>query len=330
MSVAEGAFGTELERAIRSQPEQLERLATVQLHEQIETLKQSHRIWLIGTGTSLHAAELGALMIQQSGRTATAVPSMMFVNHAPPVARQDAVIIISHNAGEETAYAASAYMTAKDAGLPVIAMTRQDSAIPDALYTVPKERSHTYTVSYTAVLLLLARLAGAIGAESLTEEAIRRVPGAVREAIDRPGIDEIATPSRLLLLFGEGPAATTAREGALKVREASRFLAEGYDVEYLLHGSAVPLGRDDHLVALRPPDTNGLVDGVARAAEGERIRVTRLTEPSDLPPLLAQIPLTVRLQLLALRFATQRHQNPDIVIERSWADETLWGLGAPG
>jgi glucosamine--fructose-6-phosphate aminotransferase (isomerizing) len=92
----------------------------------------------------------------------------------------------------------------------------------------------------------------------------------------------------------------------------------------------VPLGRDDHLVTLRPPDTNGLVDGVARAAEGERIRVTRLTEPSDLPPLLAQIPLTVRLQLLALRFATQRHQNPDIVIERSWADETLWGLGAPG
>jgi glucosamine--fructose-6-phosphate aminotransferase (isomerizing) len=46
--------------------------------------------------------------------------------------------------------------------------------------------------------------------------------------------------------------------------------------------------------------------------------------------LLAQIPLTVRLQLLALRFATQRRQNPDIVIERAWADETLWAIGAPG
>src|SRR3712207_7174955 len=35
----------------------------------------------------------------------------------------------------------------------------------------------------------------------------------------------------------------TAREGALKLREAARRLAEGFDAEYLLHGSAVPLDR---------------------------------------------------------------------------------------
>ncbi len=330
MSVPEGTFGTELERAIRSQPEHLERLTNVPLHEHIETLKRSHRIWLTGTGTSQHAAELGALMIQQAGRTAIAVPSMMFVNHAPPVDREDAVIVISHNAGEETAYAASTYTIARDAGLPVIPITRQDSGMPGALQTVPKESSHTYTVSYTAVVLLLARLAGELGAETLSADAIGRVPGAVADAIERPGIDDIAMPSRLLLIFGEGPAAVTALEGALKVREASRFLAEGYDVEYLLHGSAVPLGRDDRLVALGPPDTNGLVEAVATAAEGDRVAVTRLTETADLPPLLAQIPLTVRLQLLALRLATQRGQNPDVVIERSWADERLWRIGAPG
>jgi glucosamine--fructose-6-phosphate aminotransferase (isomerizing) len=217
-----------------------------------------------------------------------------------------------------------------DAGLPVIAITRQGSGVPEALQTVPKERSHTYSASYTAVLLLVARLAGGIGAEALTDDAIGRVPGAVHEAIERPGIEQIRVPPRLLLLFGEGPAAVTAREGALKVREAARFLAEGYDVEYLLHGSAVPLTREDDLVALRPPDTNGLVDGVAKAAEADGIRVTRLSEPADLPPLLAQIPLTVRLQLLALRFATERGRDPDLVIERSWADEGLWGIGAPG
>ena len=55
------------------------------------------------------------------------------------------------------------------------------------------------------------------------------------------------------MITGAGPAAITAREGALKVREAARVLAEGYDVEYLLHGSAVPLGRRDHLVALDAP-----------------------------------------------------------------------------
>jgi len=321
---------TALERQIRSQPQELERLATHPLgHEAVERLAQCRRIWLVGTGTSLHAAELGAAMLYEAGRGAQAIPSMHFVNWAPPVDHRDGMVLISHNAGQETAYAAAAYRQAKDAGLRVLPLTRQGAGLPDALETVPKETSETYTVSYTAVLLLLARLANALGAESLSPDAIAKVPGAVADAIENPGIDRIVAPRRLLVLFGEGPASVTAREGALKLREASRFPAEGYDVEYLLHGSAVPLGGDDHLVALSPPDTDGLVRAVANAAEREGIRVTTLAETADLPPLLAQIPLTVRLQMLALRFAEARGQNPDRVITGAWGDAGLWGIGSP-
>ena len=321
---------TALERQIRSQPQELERLATHPLgHEAVERLAQCRRIWLVGTGTSLHAAELGAAMLYEAGRGAQAIPSMHFVNWAPPVDHRDGMVLISHNAGQETAYAAAAYRQAKDAGLRVLPLTRQGAGLPDALETVPKEASETYTVSYTAVLLLLARLANALGAESLSPDAIAKVPGAVADAIENPGIDRIVAPRRLLVLFGEGPASVTAREGALKLREASRFPAEGYDVEYLLHGSAVPLGSDDHLVALSPPDTDGLVRAVANAAEREGVRVTTLAETADLPPLLAQIPLTVRLQMLALRFAQARGQNPDRVITGAWGDAGLWGIGSP-
>ena len=321
---------TALERQIRSQPQELERLATHPLgHEAVERLAQCRRIWLVGTGTSLHAAELGAAMLYEAGRGAQAIPSMHFVNWAPPVDHRDGMVLISHNAGQETAYAAAAYRQAKDAGLRVLPLTRQGAGLPDALETVPKEASETYTVSYTAVLLLLARLANALGAESLSPDAIAKVPGAVADAIENPGIDRIVAPRRLLVLFGEGPASVTAREGALKLREASRFPAEGYDVEYLLHGSAVPLGGDDHLVALSPPDTDGLVRVVANAAEREGVRVTTLAETADLPPLLAQIPLTVRLQMLALRFAEARGQNPDRVITGAWGDAGLWGIGSP-
>jgi glucosamine 6-phosphate synthetase-like amidotransferase/phosphosugar isomerase protein len=115
----------------------------------------------------------------------------------------------------------------------------------------------------------------------------------------------------------------------LKLREASRFPAEGYDVEALLHGHAVPLDARDHLVLLTPPDTDGLIDGVAAAATAEGVPVTRVHEPSDLPPVLAQIPLVVRLQLLALRFANERGFDPDVAIERAWADEGLWTIGSP-
>jgi glucosamine--fructose-6-phosphate aminotransferase (isomerizing) len=321
---------TELEAAIRSQPEHLERLARAgDLHTQVEALKQAHRLWLVGTGTSFHAAELGAMMFQDAGRNATAVSSLNFVNHAPPVTPEDGIVVISHNAGEETAFASSAYTLATEAGLRVIAITRQGSGLPHSLETVPKERSHTYSASYTGALMVLARLAAELGAEHITLEALQRIPDAVRQAIDRPGIDGVPIPQRLLVLFGEGPAAVTAREGALKVREASRFPAEGYEVEYLLHGSAVPLTTADHLVALTPPDTNGLVEGVAGAARAEGIGVSRLAEPpSELPTILAQFPLTARVQLLALRFAQERGQDPDLVITGAWAAEPLWAIGA--
>lgn len=320
---------TALERAIRSEPDELQRMLDLPIpHDTIERVKQAHRIWLVGTGTSQHAAELGAWMFHDAGRAADAMSSMHFVNWAPPIDPRDAVILISHNAGVETAYAWSAYTMSMSAGLRVLAITREGAGLTEAIETVAKEQSHTYSVSYTAVLTVLARLAGGIGAESCSPTALARIPGAVRDAIDRPGTEGIAQPERLLVLFGEGPASVTAREGALKVREASRFPAEGYDVEYLLHGSAVPLTPADHLVALTPPDTDGLTEGVAAAAAAEGIGVTRVVEPADLPPILAQIPLVSRLQLLALRFATERGENPDLVIERAWAGEELWAIGS--
>jgi glucosamine--fructose-6-phosphate aminotransferase (isomerizing) len=216
------------------------------------------------------------------------------------------------------------------AGLRVIAITRRGGGFLEALETVDQERSHTYTVSYTSALLLLARLANTLGAETFAPEILARLPDAVTAAIADPGTLSIPLPDRALVLFGEGPAGVTAREGALKVREAARVLAEGYDVEFLLHGSAVPLDGRDHLVALAPPDTDGLTAAVAAAAEAEGIGVTALTEPSDLPPVLAQIPLTVRLQILASRYSIERGTNPDVAIERAWAAESLWSIGAPG
>jgi glutamine---fructose-6-phosphate transaminase (isomerizing) len=321
---------TALERAVHSQPDEIRRLLEVPIdHDLVERLRQAHRIWLVGTGTSQHAAELGAAMFHDANRAAHPVSSMQFVNWAPPVDPHDAVIVISHNAGAETSYASAVYTMGMSAGLRVITITRRGGGLLEALETVDKEQSHTYSVSYTTALILLARLAHELGALTYAPEVLALVPDAVQAAIDDPATQRIEQPDRLLLLFGEGPAAVTAREGALKIREAARFLAEGYDVEYLLHGSAVPLTPQDHLVALAPPDTDGLMVGVARAAELAGIGVTALIETADLPPVLAQIPLTVRLQLLALRFAQERGQNPDLVIDGAWAADDLWAIGAP-
>ena len=323
---------TQLEQQIRSQPDALEHFLTagrsrLQIHAAAESLHRVRRIWLVGTGTSQHAAALGAAMLQDAGRAAHSVSSMQFVRNAPIVGPHDGVVVISHTG--ETAYALAARALAFNAGLQTVMISRDGLGMNDTIETVPKETSETYTVSYTTALLAIAMLAAEMGATEVTTDRLSQVPQAVRDAIASSGTDDVPVPERSLQIVGAGHASVTAREGALKIREAARVLAEGYDAEFFLHGTAVPLGPQDHLVALTSPDEDGLVAGVAAAAQAEGIGVTRLAETAVLPGSLAQIPLTVRLQLLALRFALARRQDPDKVIVGHWDDPALWSIGAP-
>ena len=76
-------------------------------------------------------------------------------------------------------------------------------------------------------------------------------------------------------------------------------------------------------------DTQGLTAGVEEAARKAGVQVTRVEEPSGLPTLLAQIPLTVRLQVLALRYTKERGTDPDLAIVAPWDDADLWAIGSP-
>jgi len=323
---------TNLAHQIASQPEELERLLSSgsvrqEVHAAAEALHRVRRIWMVGTGTSQHAAHLGAAMLQDAGRSAHAVSSMQFVKNAPIVGPKDGVVIVTHTG--ETSYALSARALAFAAPIQTVMISREGIALNDVIETVPKETSETYTVSYTTALLVLAMIAAEMGADSVTTDALHAVPEAVRAALAAPGTEQVPVPRRSLQIIGAGHASVTAKEGALKVREGARVLAEGHDAEFFLHGTAVPLTSDDHLIAITSGDEDGLVEGVAQAAAGAGLGVTRLTETSTLPSILAQIPLTVRLQLLASRFADERGQNPDTVIVPPWDDPGLWSIGSP-
>ncbi len=323
---------TALERQIRSQPQELRRVISSgevqgQVHAAAQGLHRAHRIWLVGTGTSHHAAELGAAMLQEAGRAAQAIPSMHFVDWAPIVGPQDGVIVITHTA--ESSFPLAARAAVFGAGLGVVMITRRGAGFPDAIETVERETAETYTVSYTATLTVLAMLAQQLGAQSFSPDTLTDLPEAVAGAVDGPGTDAVPADARVIVFAGAGPASVTAREGALKAREGARVLAEGYDVEYLLHGSAVPLKAGDHLITLTPPDAGGFLTAIGDAARSEGLSVTDLHEPWPLPPMLAQIPLTVRLQMLALRLATVRGQDPDKVIVGHWANDALWARGRP-
>jgi glucosamine--fructose-6-phosphate aminotransferase (isomerizing) len=318
---------TALRAAIEAQPAEIARLARLPVDDAAARLEPCRRLWVAGTGSSEHAAQLGAGLLREAGRDARGVSSLELARWLPSPERGDGVVVLSHTG--ESALAQAAAHRARDAGVPVLAVTGRSAGWPEAIETVEREQAETYTVSYTGAIVVLARLAAALGA-ALVGDELDGLAARVRVAIADPGIDEITEPERVLVWAGVGPSAVTAREAAIKSREAARVLSEGYDAEYLLHGSAVPLDGRDRLVLLDPEgDPTGLVGGVGRAAEAAGLAVASLPGDPDLHPLLRQIPLTARVQLAALALAEARGEDPDTVITGPWTDETLWRLGAP-
>ena len=150
---------------------------------------------MVGTGSSQHAAALGAAMLQEAGRTAHSVSSMQFVRNAPIVGPSDGVVIITHTG--ETAYALAARSLAFNAGMQTFTICRRGLPMNDIVETVEKETSETYTVSYTAALVVLAMIASNMGADGLTQETLgphprgrgrgARVPGRGGRAGPRSG-----------------------------------------------------------------------------------------------------------------------------------------------
>jgi glutamine---fructose-6-phosphate transaminase (isomerizing) len=319
---------TQLERAIKAQSAELERLADHDVASLAARLEGRRRVWLVGTGSSQHAAELGALLLAQAGLDARWSGSSEFASFVAKPDPDDAVILISHSA--RTSFAAAAREAALASGAEVVSITGIGRGWPEAIETVAMEQSQTYTVSLTGALMVLCRLAHELGAPGLSASDLKTAVERIRTVIDEMEVPAVEPPERVLVLVGSGAGAVSAREGALKLREAARVLAEGYGSEYLLHGHAVPLQRGDALLLLGPAaDRDGLLPALGEAAGAEGLVVASVDEPSIDHPILAQLPIIVRLQLLALTFSRTRSTDPDKAIAGHWADEAMWAIGRP-
>jgi glutamine---fructose-6-phosphate transaminase (isomerizing) len=319
---------THLERAIRSQPAELERLAAQDFGAAAARLEDRRRVWLVGTGSSQHAAELGALLLGEAGLDARWSGSLEFARFLPRPDRDDAVIVISHTV--HTSFAVAAREVALASGAEVVSVAGIGGGWPEAIETVALEQSQTYTVSLTGALLVLFRLAHELGARGLTRGDLQAAIERVRSLVEETKVDAVDLPNRALVLVGSGAGAVSAREGALKFREAARVLAEGYESEYLLHGCAVPLQPGDSLLLIGPAaDRDGLLPALGAAACAQGLVVGSIDEPSISHPILAQLPTIVRLQLIALTFSQRRSMDPDKAIVGHWADDAMWAIGQP-
>lgn len=298
------------------------------------------RLFIVGIGTSHHAARIGEHLLREygGGIDARAVHSFDFALYGPELSPGDCVVCISHRGTKR--YTARALQRALDAGCRTALITGEGGSVSveagTIFRTVEQEVSSAHTVSYTTAISVLADLAGRVGyhrtgAEPFDEGFLREeIPAVMRETLGtEEQVERLAgehVGRRRIWLFGGGPSAVTAEEVALKVKETSYVQAEGMSTETMLHGPFQCVEAKDLFVLVAPAgaaqertlEVAELVDEVGGAClvvgdgtpdvPGE---IDLLAVPS-VPEPFSALTCIVPLQLFAYHLALARGTNPDV------------------
>ncbi len=334
--------------AILAQPQAIEdvlRRHGTTVQQVAATLARRRRLYLVGIGTSWHAALVAEHWFRRFCARLMGVQawhSFEFCSYPPPLASQDAVIVISHR-GTKT-YSFQALEMANAAGAYTVSITSTDpgpriQVADDVLNTVEQERSAAFTVSYTAALTVLALLSSAVGSwmdnseeVPLLRAQLEEVPQQVSQVLaQRSRIQDAARrfqSRNRFICVGWGPNTANAYEVALKIKETSASDSEGLQVEQLLHGPFCSVDQRCLVTLIAPPGPGyERAINIARASmevgapvwalvqEGDSLLAGLATETFALPsmpdfwsPFIYVLPL----QLFTYYLALARGSHPDL------------------
>ena len=262
-------------------------------------LARKRRIFIVGIGTSWHAALVAGHWFKKFAGTGPVVEvlhSFEFCSYPPALSDEDGVIVISHR-GTKT-YSFLALEMAKSSGAYTIAITSTDpgpriTAADVQLQTVAPERSAAFTISYTSGLMVLGMLAAALG--SWTDQSgdvarlrarLEEIPAAMSHVTAR--LTELQRAARRFqsrerfISVGWGPNTASAYEVALKIKETSTCDSEGLQIEQLLHGPFCSVDQTCLVTVVAPPGPGyERAMNVARAAAAVGAPVWGLVQEGD-------------------------------------------------
>ncbi len=331
--------------AIQGQPEAFARVAARSASGMAVVagrIASCARVFIIGIGTSHHAAQIGAHLFRAygGGLPVEAVHSFDFALYGPPLTPQDCVISMSHRGTKR--YSLAALARAREARCYTVLISGEGDArapvpVHATFLTVPQEKSSAHTISYTSGIAVLATLAGGAGHRRTGRSPFaptflaEDLPAVLRTTL---GTEQLAaefarqhTDRRRIWLLGGGPSSVTAQEIALKIRETSYLQAEGMPIEAILHGPFLAAEPEDLFVLIAPagaaqqrmiefagalPElgapalvvSDGSIEALRPGAAGW------CTVPAVPEPFTA-LTCLVPLQLLTYHFALRRGTNPD-------------------
>jgi glucosamine--fructose-6-phosphate aminotransferase (isomerizing) len=326
-------------QTMQRQPADLRRLLGEGWDQAIQAadlVAPAHRVFVVGIGTSYHAALVGAWLLRAAGLDARAVSSFDFALYPESFTLRgdDAVIVMAHTGVKR--FSGESMNRANQAGATVLSVGSLTAEHPGSrliLRTVEREQSAAYTASHLTAMTVLAQIAIEYGARrghagvSGWRAPLGQLPDHVAAVLAREReIEPVAREAvaRQVYAAGAGPNEATALELVIKAREAAYGRIDALAVEQFLHGPIVAVNEGDLAVLVT-------VSGAALARVGEVAAVlaamgARLwlvgepvaatpdatvfslpTLPEPLSPLLAVVPM----QLLAYQMAALKGVHPD-------------------
>jgi glucosamine--fructose-6-phosphate aminotransferase (isomerizing) len=300
----------------------------------IEKMKKARHLYLIGCGTSYHAASVGSVYIAQlAGHAAIPVPATQFIaQYAPAVDHDDLGIFVSQSG--ETKDVLNALEAAEKRGMTCFGLANVvGSTLTKATsfslplccgYEISVPATKTFTNQVVTFLYLAYRLAGKDTSE------LARISDLMEQTFDMvaPQIEVIAKDINEwndMYCLGYGTTYPIALEGALKLKEITYAHCEGMLSTEFKHGplSAVSKGFPILFVA-GPNDVPLIISGInevkvrgARTitiaeedsrlrANGDDLVVIPKSDP-QINALLAVLPV----QLLSYHISVMRGFDPD-------------------
>ncbi|MFF8568780.1 glutamine--fructose-6-phosphate transaminase (isomerizing) [Streptomyces albidoflavus] len=347
-----GGHDTYMHKEIFEQAEAVDRVLRGRIDDRFSTVhlgglnldareaRGVRRIKILGCGTSYHAGQIGAQLIEELARIpADAEPASEF-RYRNPVVDPDTLYIAVSQSGE-TYDVLAAVQELKRKGARVLGVVNVvGSAIAreadGGLYVhagpevcVVSTKCFTNTVVAFGLLALhLGRtrdLSVADGKRIIA--GLRKLPGQIADILSREDeIEKLAeefTEARSMLFIGRVRGYPVAREASLKLKEVSYIHAEAYPASELKHGPLALIEPAMPTVAIVPDDDllekNRAALEEIKAREGKILAVAhREQEKADhtivvpknedeLDPILMGIPL----QLLAYHTALKLGRDID-------------------
>ncbi len=319
-------LGRYFELEIREQPDVWEGVAHSDAASVLASALDGN-VLLIGSGSSLFAAQLGAIALRRRGMDATAIAA----TEAPGdhLAYEGRIVVAISQSGRS-----SDVLHALDALRPrrVVALTNTaDSPLgaranvtidigagPERAIPATKSVSSTIAILLTAATLLGGTKTRSAGVLVATAQTIRSWLQESVETIIEPA--QLVAACSNIVVLGTDYGAPIAREAALKFKEATYLHAEGFEAGEFRHGSAAMVDSSTAVLGIVDRDGSPIVGRAMHdlAATGS-LRLAIGTTPLDGIPRLGPtvddpyntLAWLTTLQMLALYVARARSVDSD-------------------